>query len=451
MLICPNSVLLLTIGLVLWRSTASFLLPSQQQSPNRILPQQWRAAISATDYSTLRLSLFSGRARNFRNKNDNDRKNDKGTTTATTTTTTTSPAPTTVEWEVYVDQSKQSLERGGGATLDAFIGLANPSRVRVQPAILSSSTSTGTASSSSGGNNNNNKAPVVRCICLTNQSKSSFDVASVDSVDKVYRILAKHMGQPDVSTTVCTCLQWKYKGNRHLESSSSSSSSKNGKKSVDLAIEAYHKALEMAMPPQEGLIRTARATAYLQRAAHHQQALRTIVTEDLVRMVPSATTLDAVYRLALGTNDDDDDTSDNKVKNPALSNAILRRLLRDTDRQEAHFRQIQYRHGLYQYALLQAAADALRATVVLPHAARTWRQAADIFGKLYKLPAASQYYRRAMELAKDDDDDEDEDIQPVLEKLKIRQELLDSAKYYHEWSEDTLRLALDVSSSSSSR
>ena len=29
-----------------------------------------------------------------------------------------------IEWQIYVDQSKSSLDRGGSATLDAFCGLA---------------------------------------------------------------------------------------------------------------------------------------------------------------------------------------------------------------------------------------------------------------------------------------------------------------------------------------
>jgi hypothetical protein len=39
------------------------------------------------------------------------------------------------DWTVYVDQSKASLDQGGNATLDAFVGLA-PNTVQVLPAIL---------------------------------------------------------------------------------------------------------------------------------------------------------------------------------------------------------------------------------------------------------------------------------------------------------------------------
>lgn len=47
-----------------------------------------------------------------------------------------------IDWIVYVDHSKNSLEKGAAATLDAFLGLAAPapplrsSRIQVKAAIL---------------------------------------------------------------------------------------------------------------------------------------------------------------------------------------------------------------------------------------------------------------------------------------------------------------------------
>jgi hypothetical protein len=87
-------------------------------------------------------------------------------------------SPTKFEWEVFVDQSKSSLDKGGSATLDAFVGLAPPGKVNVQPVILSKIKS---------------KGPLVRCIPAQSSNKDSFDVSNVDSVDKVYRILTRHM------------------------------------------------------------------------------------------------------------------------------------------------------------------------------------------------------------------------------------------------------------------
>ena len=337
--------------------------------------------------------------------------------------------------------------------MDAFWGLLAPSyseqQVLVQPALLQGISS--------------NKAPVVRCIymekagdtqrtdqqqqsnksyqqppLLSSSSLSSLEVTNVDSVDKVYRILTKHMRLPNISTTACTCLKWKYKGNGHLEGGE-----------IDLAIEAYNKALSFVKSStttttstttstddvssiqgnsnnnnsQEGMILLMRATAFLRRAAKHQQELKEIV-QDLIETVPSVETLQTLYSTSKTT--------------PILANAVFRKVLQDTDLQEELFRKTQYRHGLYQYALLQAAQDALRATQLLPIYATSWLRAGEILSELWKLKESAQYYERAMAL------DPSLSLRPIIDRLKVRQELLDNAKVYG-WSEDTLRLALDVS------
>jgi hypothetical protein len=78
------------------------------------------------------------------------------------------------KWEVFVDQSKSALDKGAGATLDAFLGLAPANQVKVIPAVITKTKA---------------KGPAVRCI----STNSSFDVGNIDSVDKVFRILNKHM------------------------------------------------------------------------------------------------------------------------------------------------------------------------------------------------------------------------------------------------------------------
>jgi tetratricopeptide (TPR) repeat protein len=92
---------------------------------------------------------------------------------------------------------------------------------------------------------------------------------------------------------------------------------------------------------------------------------------------------------------------------------------------------------MYQYALLQAAQDAFRATQLLPRSADAWRRAADILSELWKLKEAVQYYEKAMEF------DDSIDYSANIQQLYKRQDLLESARAYG-WSEDTLRLALDV-------
>ena len=114
------------------------------------------------------------------------------------------------DWQIYIDQSKASLDRGGGATFDAFFSLCdnalddddddeeeeediendsndNAVKIQVIPAILPKPASGG-------------KGPWIRCVWNTNNKKNNIrpspnlDVSNVDSVDKVYRVLTKHMG-----------------------------------------------------------------------------------------------------------------------------------------------------------------------------------------------------------------------------------------------------------------
>lgn len=82
-----------------------------------------------------------------------------------------------VEWDVYVDQSRSAVGRGSTATLDAFVGLSPPS-VQVHPAVI------GTSSRA--------KSPMVRCASRVDPD-DCLEVANVDSVDKVYRILTRHL------------------------------------------------------------------------------------------------------------------------------------------------------------------------------------------------------------------------------------------------------------------
>ena len=89
------------------------------------------------------------------------------------------------DWIVYVDQSKASLERGGVATLDAFMGLATSESVSVKAAIFPKPTK--------------GKGPFIRCVPVGGQNNNddmhvAFEVSNVNSVEKVYRVLTKHMG-----------------------------------------------------------------------------------------------------------------------------------------------------------------------------------------------------------------------------------------------------------------
>jgi tetratricopeptide (TPR) repeat protein len=178
---------------------------------------------------------------------------------------------------------------------------------------------------------------------------------------------------------------------------------------------------------QEGIILLMRATAHLQRAASHRTELKSIVNE-LSMMVPHTNVYQTMYQMAV-----------NDINGGSIANGIFRKVISDTTIHEMKFRQTQYKHGLYQYSLLQAAQDSLKSTQLLDNYASSWILAGEILSELWKIQQSIQYYHRSMEL----DPTLYDRIEPIIDRLKKRQELLNHARAYG-WSEDALRLALDV-------
>ena len=183
--------------------------------------------------------------------------------------------PKKIHWDVYVCQSKQCLERGASATLDSFQALVpmepmsesdktfkdegsnlyqsnTVTTIDIHPAILSRSKA---------------KGPNVRCIQRT-PPYTSFEVNNVNDIDKVYRILTKHMSIINISKQAKECLKYTYQGNSHLE-----------KNELSDAIRSYNNALEQDYKSQEGMLLLLRATAYLKRAFQHQEILRQTVAD----------------------------------------------------------------------------------------------------------------------------------------------------------------------------
>lgn len=299
------------------------------------------------------------------------------------------------EWDIYICQSKQCKALGASATLDSFKAMS-PSTVQIHPAYLTKTKA---------------KGPNIRCIQRVPPFKA-FEVNNVNDVDKVYRILTKHMNLV-VSLTARDCLKFTYQGNQHL-----------GKGELTEAIVCYNKALDTGYESQEGILLLLRATAYLKRAFEHQSELRKLVA-DLAKTVPDPADLGRLYQLA--------------AQHPTtLAKPLFNKVLSDTRAQDKKFRQTKYRHGLYEYALLHAAQDSLRSTQLLPHHAKTWLRAGDALAELRKLKESSMYYQKAIEL----DPTLKDRLEPVIDKLERSQEFLDKAKGWV--SSDTLRLALDV-------
>ena len=212
-------------------------------------------------------------------------------------------------------------------------------------------------------------------------------------------------------------MKWKYKGNRYVET---------GK--IAAALEAYNQALGSCVgEKQEGIILLLRSAAYLEQAKSHKQILQSAV-EDW--SLPDS---DDVRSLILGS-------TSAAAEGSAFAVSVLQRLVLDARRHQLELKRIQFRHGLYQYALLRATQDALRATELLPNYSASWLRAGELLGELWKLKKSRQYYQKAISI----DENLRERLEPVLEGLTKRQEMLDRARANRDWSEDSLRLALDV-------
>ena len=214
---------------------------------------------------------------------------------------------------------------------------------------------------------------------------------------------------------MCQCLQHKYRGNGYLEENR-----------VGLAIEEYRRALELNVDSQRGILLLQRATAYLRRASQHRDSLQRIVN-DLAKTVPDPGTLRAVYEEA---------ASGPRV----LALSLFRSVLERTSAQTSRFRKTQYRHGLYQHALLKASQDALEATSLLPNYGTAFYRTGEILSELWKVKESLQYYDRAVAL----DPTLAPKVRSVTDRLQRRDELLESARAYG-WTDNALRLALDVS------
>mmetsp|Transcript_35201 Transcript_35201/g.85213 ORF Transcript_35201/g.85213 Transcript_35201/m.85213 type:complete len:540 (+) Transcript_35201:285-1904(+) len=367
--------------------------------------------------------------------------------------------PETAQWQVFVDQSKSALDRGGGATLDAFCCLAPPSTAQVVPAILP------------GGNK---KFPWVRCISKI-PGRSNIEVGNVDSVDKVYRVLTKHLQIKDVNYQVREALKWKYEGNSLLEDGNTKG-----------AISAYNEALKLLRytsssssssssssmeSKQVGTVLLLRSSAYSQQAQFHRDELQRSVDE---WDQPSTTDLQVMISLASGMtthtkeqqlnnssnrrknkkqqqrekkkkkkiwdhasirpdvensysddnssvvdnnssntessepnikgkdgHDDKDVSEDDNNDSPggsSLSIALLGKLSDNGAVQKRELRKIRYLHGLYQNSLLQAVQDSLKATEILPTYSTAWLRSAQLLSDLWKLNESRQYYEKAMTL-----------------------------------------------------
>lgn len=216
-----------------------------------------------------------------------------------------------------------------------------------------------------------------------------------------------------ITVQMCDCLKLKYKGTGYLEA-----------KKATLAIDAYNRALELNVSSQQGVLLFMRAAAHAALAATHRYVLRGMLKELQIMVVPQTEpNLKFIYALA--------------VQESGLTNAILRKIRHDTGRQEQQLGRIQFRHGLYQHAMLLALEDAQKATMLLPQYAPAWERAGSILSDLWRLEESLTCYEQAHQL------DPSLEMSSALETIRTRQKIVADAKSSG-WAEDPLRLALDA-------
>jgi tetratricopeptide (TPR) repeat protein len=271
-----------------------------------------------------------------------------------------------------------------------------------------------------------------------------------------------------VSLKNCEALKYKYMGNTFLE---------EGK--IVSAIDAYQKALDRCdnNPKQRGVVLLLRASAYLQQAQTHQQILQKAVRE---WKLPQQPLLKAMLEDAIALSDTIKSSKKNS-NTASISLDIMDKLASNGSLRTAQLRKIQYRHGLYQNSLLQAARDSLEATELLPNYLLSHKTAGECLVELWRIREARQYYEKAKrimdkqqrsrdesnrsrasvekstasvmdgtdgEIGSDDNSkkkyDDSSNMDEIFRTLDIRQSILEEALNNPDWSIDSVRLALDV-------
>ena len=113
-----------------------------------------------------------------------------------------------------------------------------------------------------------------------------------------------------------------------------------------------------------------RATAYLRRAYGHRGVLASLVAR-VRRNMPDDTVLGYVQQIS--------------SHSPGMAVLVLDRLRRYCEEKDSLYQATKFRYGLYEFALLKAADDVVRATQLLPNYAKCWVRAGDVMAELRKL------------------------------------------------------------------
>lgn len=228
-----------------------------------------------------------------------------------------------------------------------------------------------------------------------------------------------HRVSQEINPQAYECMKLYFQGNQHIDEGEPSQ-----------AITLYTQALSLVtrQPSSQlpkGSILMKRARAYLKKSSEDRKTLRALV-RDLADDVPSASTTKILFQITSA--------------HPSISTPIFNRFVGDSKIQQSKFRQIRYRHDMYEFALLHAVQDSLQSTELLPNNSRVWLLAGECLARLRKLKESNQYYQRALEI---DPSMDPSLLKGVMQKNRVTQDFMDVARASG-FSGDTLRLALDV-------
>lgn len=212
---------------------------------------------------------------------------------------------------------------------------------------------------------------------------------------------------------------------------------------------------------QEGIVLLLRASAFLQKAQSHKEVLQTelalgdeetlsgsevlqtLLSDNLSPPLASFPLSTKTERGAVAKKKEDhtSENTANKLEGSALPPPVEDASTIDPElfiMRKAQLRKLQFRHGLYQISLLQAARDALRATEILPDYPVAWLRAGELLSDLWKIKESQQYYEKATSI----DESLKESLSTILLQLEERRALVNQAR--SSWPEDALQLALDI-------
>ncbi|CAM9391066.1 unnamed protein product [Ectocarpus sp. 8 AP-2014] len=127
-----------------------------------------------------------------------------------------------------------------------------------------------------------------------------------------------------------------------------------------------------------------RATAFIQRAYSHGRALTELLQKVVVDR-PTQTTLDVLHELW-------------EASGASARMVLLGKFAQDCEGRGSLYQKTKFRYGLYEFALLRACEDALRATETLPNYPKCWLKAGDALAALRKPKEAAGYYQVALDL-----------------------------------------------------